>query len=350
MDVIGTITYAKLRQIGVGQGMNSEVFLASDPQLGGQVAAKEMAKSRFANAAHYFNEAQAMFRVAHDNVVAVQYACQTADMISLVMPYYRNGSLADRICDRPLQLGEVLRVTQGVLAGLAHIHLAGFIHFDVKPSNVLFSDMNRPMVADFGQSRAISASGVVTAPPLYLVSQPPETVRTGVATSLADIYHVGLLMYRALNGDPFFTVQTPPTQALLQAMIARGKFPNRNTFMPHVPPRFRTIVRKALRLDPADRFQTATDMADKLSRVRVELDWSVEPLLANGFRWTAMRPGQCNFIVELTEQGGRWVVETFTEKAGEPKRAKGKADNWRTLPTLDDAYAHLEDVFERLLQ
>jgi serine/threonine protein kinase len=79
-----------------------------------------------------------MFAVAHDNVIAVQYACQTPDMISLVMPYYRNGSLADRIQDRPLQLSETLRIAQGVLAGLAHIHLRRYIHFDVKPSNVLF--------------------------------------------------------------------------------------------------------------------------------------------------------------------------------------------------------------------
>ena len=58
-----------------------------------------------------------MFAVAHDNVVAVQYACQTATTISLVMPYFRKGSLTDRIHDRPLQLSEIHRVTQGVLAG-----------------------------------------------------------------------------------------------------------------------------------------------------------------------------------------------------------------------------------------
>ena len=159
MQVFGSISYTKVRQIGVGQGMNSEVYLADDPQLGGQVAAKEINKTDFPNAAAYFKEAQAMFAVAHDNVVAVQYACETPTTISLVMPYFRNGSLADRIQDRPLQLSEVQRIAQGVLAGLAHIHLAGFIHFDLKPSNVLFSNKDRPMVADFGQSRAIARLG-----------------------------------------------------------------------------------------------------------------------------------------------------------------------------------------------
>jgi serine/threonine protein kinase len=350
MQVCASISYTKLNRIGVGQGMNSEVYLADDSQLGGQVAAKEICKARFANPAAYFDEAQTMFAVAHDNVVAVQYACQTATIISLVMPYYLKGSLADRIQNCPLQLSEIQRVAQGVLAGLAHIHLAGYIHFDVKPSNVLFSNTNKPMVADFGQSRSISTTGVVTVPPLYVDAQPPETISTGLATQVADIYHVGLLMYRALNGDIFFKSQVPADPALLRARISAGKFPDRARFMPHVPLRIRTLVRKALRVTPADRFQTATEMADAFSRVDLTLDWSAEPLLLGGFRWRALRPGQCDLIVELINRGGTWAVETFTEKKGEPRRAKEKSDNWRSGLSLNDAYAHLKDVFERLPQ
>ncbi len=239
--------------------MNSAVYLADDPQLGGRVAAKEIEKTRFANATRYFDEAQVMFANAHDNVIRVQYACQTPNMISLVMPYYRNGSLADRIQDRPLQLSEVQRIAQSILAGLAHIHLTGYIHFDLKPSNVLFSDIDRPMVADFGQAREISPSGVVKVPPLYIVQQPPETITTGVATTLADIYHAGLLLYRALNGDNFFSSQFPADVDVLRAKISSGKFPDRKRFMPHVPSRLRTLIRKALQVNPLDCFQSNRD-------------------------------------------------------------------------------------------
>lgn len=188
MRVDGTISYTRIQQIGIGQGMNSTVWLADDPQLGGEVAAKEIPKTRFANPINYFDETQTMFEVAHDNVVAVQYACQTPELISLIMPYYHNRSLADRIQDRPLQLSELQRVAQGVLAGIAHIHLKGYVHFDVKPSNVLFSNTNRPMVADFGQSRAISSTGVVNTPPLYMDAQPPEAIGTGIATKVRVAY------------------------------------------------------------------------------------------------------------------------------------------------------------------
>lgn len=350
MQVVASISYTKISRIGVGQGMNSEVYLANDSQLGGQVAAKEIDKNRFANPIGYFNEAQTIFAVAHENVVAVHYACQTTSTISLVMPYYVKRSLTDRIQDCPLQLSETQRVAQGVLAGLAHIHLAGYIHFDVKPSNVLFSNTNKPMVADFGQSRSISPTGVVSVPPLYMNAQPPETINTGTATQGTDIYHTGLLLYRALNGDPFFKSQLPTDPNILRAKIANGKLPDRKKFMPHVPSRLRTLVRKALRVNPADRFQTATEMADALSRVDLKIDWSVSQHPSGGLVWRAVRPGQCDLVVELIDNGGTWTTRTFTEASGKPRRAKCKKENWKNALTLSDGYAHLTDVFEKFLE
>ncbi len=351
MQVLAEISYTKLKQIGVGQGMNSRVYLADDPQLGGQVAVKEIEKSHLGNDPdRYFLEAEAMFRVAHDNVVPIQYACQTSTLISLAMPYYRNGSLSPRIRDRPLQLSEALRIAQGVLAGLARIHLVGYIHFDIKPSNVLFSNTDKPMVADFGQSRSISPTGVVTVPALYFSAHPPETITTGVATKLADIYQVGLLLYRALNGDDWFYTQIPPDRNVLMEKIEHGKFPDRNRFMPHVPKRLRTLVRKALHVNPAERFQSATEMANAFGRTSLALDWSVEPMTGGSFRWRASRFGQTDLIVELINQSPTWAVQTFTEKRGEPRRARAKSENWRSGLSLNNAHAHLKGVFERLPQ
>ena len=71
--------------------------------------------------------------------------------------------------------------------------------------------------------------------------------------------------------------------------------------MPHVPSRIRTLVRRALRLNPAERFQSATDMADSLSHVKLALDWSAEPFSVDGLRWRALRDGQCDLVVELAE-------------------------------------------------
>ena len=140
----------------------------------------------------------------------------------------------------------------------------------------------------------------------------------------------------------------PPTDQGLFKAVERGKFPNRGLFMPHVPGRLRTVVRNALRVDPAERFQSATEMADAIGRVRLALDWLTEPLPSGGFRWTARRDGYADIIVELSgHAGGTWNVRTYTEKPGEPRRAKGKSENWRTGVSLDAAHVHLKEVFQR---
>jgi serine/threonine protein kinase len=350
MKVEASISYTKIRQIGTGKGMNSKVFLVDDHQFNAYVAAKEIKKTDFPNAKSYFEETQTMYAVGHDRVVPVHYACQTDDMISVVMPHFDKGSLEDRIDQAPLKLSEALNVAQDVLAGVAHIHSLGYVHLDIKPSNILFSNKNRAMVADFGQSREISSTGVVSVPSVYNLAMPPETIATQIATPLSDIYHVGLLMYRCLNGNKFFSDQTPPTEPELKTKIRNGKFPDRKKFMPHVPKRLRTLVRKALLVDPTQRFRTATEMADALATVSISLDWSIEPISSGELGWRAKRAEKPDLVVELTEDGAEWTVETFTESEGEPRRAKDRAANWRKGLSRGDAFVHLEKVFQRLLR
>ena len=172
--------------------MNSTVYLAYDPQLGGRFAAKEVQKCRFGkDIARYFSEAQVMFATSHPNVVPIQYACQIASHVVLAMPYFARGSLAFRISCSPITTRELIRVAQGVLHGVTRIHIAGFIHFDLKPSNVLFGNTDAPLVADFGQTRKILSNGIVQVPPMYRTGVPPEIWTSGVGTAMNDIYQGG---------------------------------------------------------------------------------------------------------------------------------------------------------------
>jgi len=84
MKVAATLEYDKLTQIGVGQGMNSTVFLANDPQFGGEIVVKDVPLAKFGNTVSaYFVEAHAMFAANHANVVPVLYAGTTATDIVL---------------------------------------------------------------------------------------------------------------------------------------------------------------------------------------------------------------------------------------------------------------------------
>ena len=347
MRVTATLDYETLEEIGTGEGMNSTVYRARDPQLAAIVAVKEIEQANFGNPTDYWNEAQTMFENAHENVVAIRCACRTPDMIALLMPYYAKGSLAKRIERGPLPLGETLRVAHDVLRGLAHIHLRGFVHLDVKPSNVLFSDSEKAMVADFGQSRAISSGGVVTLPPMYRTVLPPETLATGVVTTPADVYQAGVLLYRCVNGDPHYEAQVLSDDDKLKKMIARGKFPDRRGFLPHVPKRLRTIIRTALQTDPSKRYQTANAMAAALGRMPLAMDWGAMPLPHGGMRWKAERYNQPDLVVELSNAGSGYHTGVYTDRFGKRRRVH-PATFEKTLPTRDDAFAHLETVFQRL--
>lgn len=322
MQVVASISYERGVQIGKNLGANSRVYLIDEPQLGGQLVAKEIDKKNFSNPV-YFTEAQAMFATPHPNVVPIQYACDNGTHICLVMPYYKKGCLSQRIARSPLPVGEAIAIAVKSLAGLARIHAKNFAHLDIKPSNILFSDADEPMIADFGQARAIGSGGWVMFPPVYPKGIPPEFYATGVATILADIYHFGLLMYRAVNGDAFFLRQVPATQAERERLTLAGKFPNRGAFLPHVPNSLRRIIKRALSVRVADRYQSATELSKAIGRVQVKLDWHTVIDATGAITWRAKRPGQPDLVVDLlagTSARG-WDIAVHTDGAG-GRRAK----------------------------
>lgn len=349
MDVVGQIRYTKLDRIGLGEGLNSEVYRATDPQIDGVVAVKEIPKSTFGDPSIYFDEAKRMFAARHENVVPIRYACETSDLVGLVMPHYARGSLAKRIAAQPLGLHELVRVADGVMRGVIRIHSAGSIHFDLKPSNVLFSDLDEPMVADFGQARQFNrATGTATPPRIYVPSFPPELLTASVATIHTDIYQLGLLLYRSVNSDVIFKAQIPPDRTLLGDRISRGKFPDRKIFLPHVPLRIRSLIRKALRLKPDERFGSVTDFAAALGRATIPLNWTTTVSSAGYMTWRAARAGQPDLLVSLEGDSLQWRVRTFTERPPAARRALGRKIFWREYSQRAEALAHLEDVFRTL--
>lgn len=348
MLVTGQTHYEKTTQIGVGQGQNSQVWLANDAQLGGVVAVKEIPKTNFGNdPKRFFEEAKAMFRSEHPNVVPIQYACDVGQHVSLVMRFFSRGSLLDRIKTQPLSIVEVRRVGQGILAGLAKIHAGGTIHFDIKPSNVLFADDgDRPMLADFGQARCMTANGAAKPLGLYDDAMPPETLPDGVGTVESDIFQVGLLLYRAANGEPVYKPQVPKVN--LDSKILDGAFPDRQHFLPHVPARLRTIIRKALKVAPSQRYRTASDMSKTLGRANLGIDWHVSRHGNAGYEWRGNPDkNRAMIVVRLIDTAPQmYSVESFTRSV-QGDRAREKATAWRKGLNYQDALAHLDELFAK---
>ena len=352
-EVRATITYQRLREIGVGEGKNSIVHLAYDPVLRRDIAVKEIAKSKFGNDFDsYCHEARVMFAAADPNIVDLEFVCETGDSIILALPYYANGSLQKRISAHPLPLRALLKLTQVLVAALSRIHVSRFLHLDLKPANVLFDDLDRPLLSDFGQSRRLSATGTVTYPDIYKWCMPPETLVSHVATVESDIYQLGALLYRAANGNGIYEAQKVrlALAADLQKQIERGKFPDRDFFLPHIPKRIRSILRKAMRVNPAERYRSAVDFGAVFGRVPFALDWQTQSLGNGGYVWRADRPGRPNLEVALLQDtANTWKVEVWTVRPQE-RRKKNIKEDWRREQRYPEAMKHLTEVFARLGQ
>lgn len=297
---------------------------------------------------------QILYEVEHEHIAPIRYACKRPDRIALVMPYYQRGCLSTRIANGPLLQSDAITVTNGVLRALGHVHEKGIIHFDVKPANVLFSDADHSLLADFGQARRLGAMGTMRIPGMYPTAHAPEGLSLGTGSLHTDIYQTGLLLYRAVNGEPFWSRQVPrqPDGAgwdETRNLILKGKLPRRDAFMPHVHKHLRTVIRKALMVDPAQRYQTAREFRRVLSRVILPIDWRVTE--TNGrTEWRVSRQGQPDLVVEKTrDAAGRWGVDVVTVNADGQRRARNP-ERFRRPKLTDERAAdkHLTAVFRAL--
>ena len=219
MEIIAQVRYDKLAEIGDGEGRNSHVFRAFDHHLHAELVVKEVDKTAITDPARYFLEARAFYASEHPRVVPVRWAAQTADHVCIAMPLMQGGSLAKLLKGGPLRPSRLIEVAQDICEGVAQVHLAKFVHLDIKPTNILFDANGRAAVTDFGQALLLDSIGTADASRhlLYNKCKPPEVRTIGVATPASDVYQIGLTLYRALIGERKFDVERMASPVALGA-------------------------------------------------------------------------------------------------------------------------------------
>ncbi len=268
------LNFETIREIGQ-EGKNSQVFLAHDKQLDGEIVVKKIEKNKIVNQTEYFEEAKKLYVSSHSNVVKVNYGCSDADHIYIAMPYYKNGSLKSLIATKNLTIREIIRYSIQFLSGLHHIHSKGLIHFDVKPDNILISDSDEALLSDFGLTKAMNSFGFASPDQIYSKQVPPETFTSSDKTIHFDIYLGGLTIYRLLNGEEHFHNQLSSfsTQTDYGNAITTGTFPNRTNYLPHIPLKLQRVINKAMNVSIADRHETVLELINELSDIDENLDW-----------------------------------------------------------------------------
>lgn len=268
------LNFVTKKEIGQ-EGKNSQVFLAHDKQLDGEIVVKKIEKSKIVNSSDYYEEAKKLYASSHSNVVKVKYGCSDDEYIYIAMPYYKNGSLKSFVNSNHLTIREIIRYSIQFLSGLHHIHSKGLIHFDIKPDNILISDSNEALLSDFGLAKAMNDFGYASPEQFYKKHLPPETFSSSDKTIHFDIYLAGLTIYRLLNGENHFNNQLAKfkTNSEYIEAVKDGRFPNRDSYLAHIPLKLQRIVNKSLNINIEGRQQSVLEFINDLSTIDENLDW-----------------------------------------------------------------------------
>ncbi len=208
-------------------------------------------------------EAQAAAAVKHPHLIAIYDVVQNLDGLHLVMEWSDGVSL-DEWFKRAPPLAEIVRLLVDVADAMHQVHLAGLVHCDLKPANILVDQHGYARVTDFGlavreQSQAF-LTGKVFGTPVFFS---PEQVR-GESHRLdgrTDIWALGVILYRALTTRMPFQGQTQ--SELFDEIEFRAVKPPRQ-IEAKVPADLEAICLKCLRKAPEDRYATAADLAAAL--------------------------------------------------------------------------------------
>jgi uncharacterized protein (TIGR03067 family) len=266
---LGRLKHYEFLEI-LGKGGFGTVFKAHDESLDRMVAIKVLAPHFATNGkarARFIREAKAAAAVSHDHVVGIHEVADKEPVPFLVMQLISGRTLQDRLDQTgPLELKEILRIGMQTAEGLAAAHKQGLVHRDIKPANILLENgVERVKLTDFGLARAIddasvTQSGVIAGTPMFMA---PEQAAGEPVDHRADLFSLGSVLYAMCTGHPPF--RASGTMAVLKRVIDDSPRPIRE-INADIPDWLCDIVAKLHAKKPAERFETAKDVAELLGR------------------------------------------------------------------------------------
>lgn len=253
---------------GVGRGGMAEVYLAEDQRLERRVAVKVLPAAMAMEQtfrARFEREARAAAKLQHPHILPVYDYGQQDGITYLVMPYITGGSLAQVIAQArgPLPVNKAMQWADEIASALQYAHDQNIIHRDVKPGNMLIGPGEHILLSDFGIAKVMDATtsltntGTSVGSPEYMA---PEQAR-GAADYRSDIYALGIVIFQMLAGRVPFSASTP-MQVMMQHV--QQPPPALRSLNPALSPQVEAVVLSALAKDPAQRFQSASALAEAL--------------------------------------------------------------------------------------
>ena len=262
------------KQIGAG-GMGV-VFLAHDEQLERDVAIKVLPPGTLADEAarkRFRHEALSLAKLNHPNIATIHDFATADETDFLVTEYIAGASLDKRLASGPLRSKEVIRLGLQFAQGLAAAHAQGIIHRDLKPANLRLTTDGRLKILDFGLAQFVHPEGDLAVTASLTSSQQitgtlpyiaPEQLRGEPADRRTDIWAFGAVLYELATGKrPFPETHGP---LLINAILNQEpELPRKRN--PRISEGLESVIRKALRKNRDDRYQTVGELESDLERL-----------------------------------------------------------------------------------
>ncbi|MER7128958.1 Stk1 family PASTA domain-containing Ser/Thr kinase [Streptosporangium saharense] len=259
----------------VGRGGMAEVYRARDIRLDRIVAIKtlraDLARDHIFQA-RFRREAQSAASLNHPSIVAVydtgEDVTDGAPVPYIVMEYVDGRTLRDLLrADRKLMPERAAELVDGILRALDYSHRGGIVHRDIKPANIMITRNGDVKVMDFGIARAMADSAATMTQTAQVIGTAqylsPEQARGERVDARSDLYSTGCVLYELLTGQPPFTGDSPV--AIAYQHVREDPIPP-SQIDPDIPRWADAIVLKAMAKDPAQRYQSASDMRADIQR------------------------------------------------------------------------------------
>jgi serine/threonine protein kinase len=268
----------------LGEGGMGAVYRALDTNLARSVALKIMHRQYASQPQfqqRFLQEAQAAARLNHPNIVAIYNFYSNQSYLTIVMEYVRGLSLGAYIRQlaqrrQVMELSESLNIIAQVADALGYAHRLGVVHRDIKPDNILITQLEqssrpdelpiRAKVTDFGLAKLLEG-GIETQSGTFMGTlpymSPEQALASAALDGRSDIYSLGVVLYQLATGRLPFDIKTP-TDAVMKHMHETPPPPRH--IQPGLPLAVQNVIVKALAKQPEDRYQTAEAFAAALRR------------------------------------------------------------------------------------
>ena len=258
----------------LGKGAMGLVYLARDPLIGRQLALKTFRMGLSAQdqeleqfRVRFLREAQSAGILSHPNIVTIHDVVVENDGDFFIAMEYVKGTDLKHLMQKGgrLDLRFVIDIVAQIADGLDYAHSQGVVHRDIKPANIIITKEKQAKITDFGIARVdasnLTTEGQLLGTPNYMA---PEQIQGKEVDHRTDLFSLGVMLYELVTGKKPFRGDNL-TQVTHRIVYDSPTAPEE--IVPGLPASLLRVIDRALRKDPAERFERGGDMAGELRAI-----------------------------------------------------------------------------------